>query len=339
MSMMDNVLGVGRYGSVNESVEPELQYDDFDSIESLGESVDPMEFILTSIFENEMNMVNIDTAIMCEEYSYLRENGSEMVYEAVSISSIIEKCKAGVLKLWEKIKAFLKKAQEKIITKMDDAFLRKYESKAKGKYGSVKGYEGLFNLDSWKGDAKAQFEIIAGIANDVYQNATDTVNPKFKKYEEFIRDDAGGEDMNRLTIEGMFKDIKKNKKDIKSFSADKAIEVFKNILKSKNEIKKAYEDSKKTVDLQLKALKKMESVAKKFRVLPTETSEKIHEGVKAINKMGSWLAAANRAYMKVMGMAKSQAKAVIVSAAAKDIGTANESSLGVGGFIDSVQIM
>ena len=66
MSMFDDVvLGLGRTGYVNESVEPELQDEEFDSIEGLDESVDPMEYITNAIYINEMNMSNLDKAIMC----------------------------------------------------------------------------------------------------------------------------------------------------------------------------------------------------------------------------------------------------------------------------------
>lgn len=330
MSMFDDVLGLGRTDYVNESVEPELANDDFDSVETLDESVDPMEYMLTAVFENEMNMVNIDNAIMCEEYSYLKEHGTEMIYEAVSISAIIEKAKKAVMSLWKKIQSFLKKAQDKLTSKMDTAFLRKYESKAKGKKATVNGYDMLFNLDAWKADAKKSFELLQDAANKVYRDAT-ADKPVFPNVDEFMKkyeDEKGN-------AKAVFGDIKKSR-EMTTFSADKAIEVFKSIGDAKSEIKTAYEESKKNINLQLKALKRMESVAKKAKVLPTEASGKVHQAVKVVNKLGSALAFVNRMYIRTISMAKSQAKAVIIAAAAKDV--AKESTV-YGGYIDNTEIL
>ena len=330
MSMFDDVLGLGRTDYVNESVEPELANDDFDSVETLDESVDPMEYMLTAVFENEMNMVNIDNAIMCEEYSYLKEHGTEMIYEAVSISAIIEKAKKAVMSLWKKIQSFLKKAQDKLTSKMDTAFLRKYESKAKGKKATVNGFDVLFNIDAWKADAKKIFEQLQDAANKVYRDAT-ADKPVFPNVDEFMKkykDEKGN-------AKELFGDIKKAR-EMTTFSADEAIDVFKSIGDAKSEIKTAYEESKKNINLQLKALKKMESVAKKAKVLPTEASGKVHQAVKVVNKLGSALAFANRMYIRTISMAKSQAKAVIIAAAAKDV--AKESTV-YGGYIGNTEIL
>lgn len=331
MSMFDDVLGLGRTAAIDEAVEPELENDDFDSVESLDESVDPMDYILTAVFENEMNMANLDAAIMCEEYKYLKENGTEMVYEAVSISAIIEKAKKVVMSLWKKIQSFLKKAQEKLTSKMDASFLKKYEDKARGKKGTVSGYPELFDLSQCRSTASTGFKEIEKAANMVYVAAT-ADNPTFPDVDKFMRDYQEGKD----SFKTGFKDAKSEKKTV-ALSADKAIEVFKSIGDAKSDIKTAYNESKKNINLQLKALKKMESVAKKAKVLPTEASGNIHKAVKVVNKLGSFLAMLNRSYMKVLSMSKSQAKAVIIAAAAKDV--AKESTVITGGFLDNAEVL
>lgn len=331
MSMFDDVLGLGRTAAIDEAVEPELENDDFDSVESLDESVDPMDYILTAVFENEMNMANLDAAIMCEEYSYLKENGTEMVYEAVSISSIIEKAKKAVMSLWKKIQSFLKKAQDKLTSKLDNAFLKKYEDKAKGKKGTINGYDDLFKLSAWQNDAKKGFADLEKAANIVYQAAT-ADNPVFPNVDEFMKSYSS----NKENAKEFFKSIK-DSKQMTTFSADEAITVFKSIGDAKSDIKTAYDSSKKNINLQLKALKKMESVAKKARIIPTKASGNIHKAVKVVNKIGSALAMLNRMYVRTINMAKSQAKAVIVAAAAKDV--AKESTIITGGFLDSTEIL
>ena len=173
MSMMDNILGMGRYGYVNESWEPELQYDDVDSVEPLARGVDSMEFMMESIFNNELNMRNLDTAIMCEEYAYLRENGTEMVYEAGTITNIIEKAKKAILKLWNDIQKFLKDQIEKFTSKAEDRFLKKYESKAKDKKVKIKGDPNLFTygVESTVGDITKLLQALETSAKEIADNA------------------------------------------------------------------------------------------------------------------------------------------------------------------------
>lgn len=332
MSMFDDVLGLGRTAPVNEAVEPELANDDFDSVESLDESVDPMEFILTAAFENKMNMVNIDNAIMCEEYSYLKEHGEEMVYEEVSISSIIQRAKNAVMSLWNKIQSFLKKAQEKFATKLDNAFLKKYEDKAKGKKGTINGYDDIFDIAGIKKNASELFKTMEDAATVVYTAATQD-NPTFPDSEEVKTKYSES----KKKMKSVFSDAKKNKQMI-TLSADEALSVFKSIGDAKKDIKMAYDESKKNINIQLKALKKMESVAKKAKVIPTKASANIHKSVKTVNTIGSLLAMTNRAYVRALNMAKAQAKAVIIAAAAKSV-SSESAEVTTGGFLDSVEIL
>lgn len=363
MSMMDNILGMGRYSSVNESWEPELRNDDFDSIEALPSGVDPMEFMMESIFNNELNMRNLDTAIMCEEYTYLRENGTEMVYEAGTISNIIEKAKDTILKIWSDIQKFIKNQIENFTKKSEKDFLRKYKSKATGKTVRVKVCPFLLDSDASPKNVVDEFGVLfiafeecarkvaemargKEVTND---NGEKELKIEYIDSEEIfaktpIEFDALTGKKAKITdvsdINSTLSDLYSEMKDsatLTNCKADTAISYFDDLTNARKELRPLYEDSKKNINQYLKTLKKMESVAKKFRIIPTDTSTEIHKAVRTINKLGSATAATNRFIIKVLNTCKAQYKAVIVSAAAqanKTLDKANESS-----FIESVQII
>lgn len=320
MSMFDDVvLGLGRTGYVNESVEPELQDEEFDSIEGLDESVDPMEYITNAIYVNEMNMSNLDKAIMCEEYMYLREHGTEMVYEAVNIKTIIDKAKNMILSLWNKIKNFLKTQVEKLASKVEKNFLDKYKEKAKkGRSGQIKGYKNFFSKNGISDiidDADDGFNGLYEMASSVNTWAAKAAETKGSKNPDY---DAFKTRVDKVikTYTDEMSTIEKESSKVITVSADSAITVFEGILNAKKEIKKLYDQSKKNIDQELKVIKQLERTYKNHKVFSTEESKKVHSCVRMINYLGGCLATINRLSVRKISMAKAQAKAAIISAAA-----------------------
>ena len=333
MSMFDDVLGFGRT-SVAESMEvdtlePEIAGMSLEEAADIDE--DPMDFMLSVAYENEMNMMNLNAAIVAEEYIYLRENGEEMVTEAGKIESIISRFKEGVQKLWAKIQSFFKTIINKIdgALKLDDRFLAKYEKKAAGKTGLVKGSSALLNLTAAKNAAKDMMTKIATESSNVFDKLSkDDTSTKMEDVMKNIANDlrlhydgGGNVGVDASPKELMAAILKGYKPEDNAKphqeSADKAIEAFKASKGVKKDIKECYDENKKAINSQIKAAKKMESVAKKFKVLPTEQSRAIHGTVKILNKLGSILTLVNRTYVKVINMSRSYCKAVIVAAAAK----------------------
>ena len=313
MSMFDDVLGLGRTAVIDEAVEPELENSTIDSAMDLDDGVDPMEFMIEAMYENELNMRNLDTAIMCEEYNYFRENGSEMVYEAGTFSNIIEKAKKAVLNMWNKIQAFIKKQIKKFTDARDKAFLDKYQKRAlKGKTASIEGYADAMG-DTFDADTKATFEELSGLAKTL----TDAAVNASKKGDYTDRDKVEKK-LAKKSSEGYYY-ITLGKKKTMNVSAADAVKTFKNTAKAKERLQKVYDSSKKVVNDQLKILKQCENAAKKFKVLPTETSSKLHGVVKGVNLISSRLAIANREFVKLINIERAQAKAVIISAAAKAV--------------------
>lgn len=335
MSMFDDVLGFGR-SSVMESMtggfEPELEETTLESVSALDESVDPMDFILQVAYENEMNMKNLDMAIMAEEYMFLRESGQEMVYEGSAITSIIDKFKAGVKWLWENIQKFFKSVMKKIddALKLDQRFLDKYKKKAAGKTAMIAGNKALMDIDSAKTQAELLMNKIADKSREVFDELEKNDNAiSYDTIDDIMKDLGIGENYFSNAIKGVAP-----KKEQQKFSADDAITQFEKSKKVKDGIKKIYSDNKKVINEHIKAAKKMESAAKKHKIVPTETSKAIHSTVKVLNKLGSTLTLTNKTYVKIINLARAQYKAIIVAAAAKATSENTNESVSI---IDSIE--
>lgn len=328
MSMFDDVMGLGR-SSVTEGFtgfEPELEAITLESVEVLDESVDPMDFILQVAYENEINMRNLDMAIIGEEYSHLRTTGQEMVYESGNMESIIAAFKKSINWLWEQIQKFFKTVMEKFdkALKLDERFLKKYEKNAAGKKAIVNGYAPGLTVKIVADRAKSKIERLGAEAERVFdelqKDTTHTPEEELAKI--------------RMTIFGSKEEVKdvllstaesrKGTKENGSYDANKAISEFRESKAQKAELKAIYDKNKKAVNSMLKAAKKMESVAKKARIVPTETSKAIHGSVKVINKLGKYMTMVNRDAVKWINKLRAQDKAIIISAAAKEPKKTNE---------------
>ena len=349
MSMFDDVLGFGR-SSVMESLtddtlEPEIAGMTLEEAADIDE--DPMDFMLRVAYENEMNMMNLDAAIVAEEYLYLRENGEEMVTEAGKIESIISRAKQMIMSLWNKIQSFFKTVLKKIdeALHLDKRFLDKYKSKAVKYSAKVKGDVALLEIENIGDNGIDLLDKLAALGTTIYdrirrdENAkntnVDVVNKIFMK-------EFGGSQEGIETPKDIMKAIlKKNKDDaaMVTVAGKDAVDAFEKSPKVKEKLKKAYDTNKKGINNQLKTVKKMESVAKKFRVIPTDESKYIHVTVKSLNKIGSYMTMVNRTYVKLINRSRSFCKAVIISAAAKadsgDKKAKNEST----SLIDAFEIM
>lgn len=326
MSMFDDVLGFGRTSVMesmsDDALEPEIAGMTLEEAADIDD--DPMDFMLRAAYENEINMNNLETAIVAEEYMYLRENGQEMVTEAGKLESIVTRFKAMVQKLWGKIQSFFKTVMRKIdeALKLDQRFLDKYEKKAAGKTGKAKGDEYLFNVGDISSSGKRILDDLAEAGNVVKKLIDDDQEVDFKQTMKSIRLDVMMTGDENVTEKDMLKAMIKGYKEgreVGSFSADKAITAFKASKGAKEDLKKAYDTNKKGINAQLKAAKAMETRAKKFKVVPTKTSKSIHGGVKTLNKIGSIMTLVNRTFVKLINMSRSFCKAVIVAAAAKEV--------------------
>ena len=346
--MVLDVMGLGRSYLSESSLEPELQYDDLDSIDPIDESVMTCdEFMLAVAYQCEANMHAIDMAIAGTEYMALRETGQEMVWEGFSIQSIIDKAKQGVQWLWGQIQKFFKTVIDKFNSWRIDNFLKKYKKDAEDKTVNIKTKLVLTTkigttdinmmelgkiLDTWN-----PFDKLATEANNVvksYQVIADQkdsgkgvedVDAKLKTISSTVFNDIKAKDgkdfdnageaikalMDSLGIKGTSNEV--NDVQIETNSAIKFLETF---VKDKRKIKDMYEENKKKINDDLKNLKKFEKTVKDHKIFSNDASKAVHNGVKVVQKTGKWLTMCNKALIKAMNAYCGLARKAVVAAAA-----------------------
>lgn len=365
MSMFDDVLGMGRTSSVMEgALEPEVEAITMESVADIPDYMDPMEFMTQVACEQELNMQRLDMAILGEEYMYLRENGTEMVNEAVTIQGVIDKFKKGIDWLWGKITSFFKEVQKKFdeALKLDQRFLDKYKKKASEYTGEPIHYKARWNVGA------LTFEELKEKATKLYGNLEKAASQTFANIEKIGKDSTFDAEMDKAMrivyadgatpikdgtrtsslMKALLKDYKDSDKQANqvcypgSQGVDRVIKAFEGSKAIKAQVKQAYADNKKNINIYYKAAKKMESLSKKYRVLPTDQSKGIHIGVKVINRLGKELTIANKTYIKLINMHRSLCKQIIVKAATKNadsgaIAKAKEIQHNSASLIESVQ--
>lgn len=352
MSILNDVFGLGR-SSVTESfyddnIEPEIRDMTLENAADIDD--DPMDYMMQVAYENEINMKNIDMAIIAEEYCYLRENGQELVYEATSISTIIEKFKQAVKNLWSRIQSFFKKVLKDLKEKinLDKRFLDKYGKRAlKGGTGVVKGNSNLFNIDAAVSSMETTLGDLKDESDSIYErlvkDETLQVDKEWKRilkniFKETAKENkVRGNYTEKDVMNAWLKSGSETKSDEKAqpFEAKKAIAAFKKSDALLQKLKKTYDKNKEVVNSHLKAAKTMEANAKKFKVLPTDQSKAIHGGITILNKIGSTMTLVDRAAVKLVHRSRAFCKAVIVAAASKTVDVKKESA----SFIDDLELL
>ena len=124
-------------------------YSIHESNESLLSNMEPYEIYtenfyeagLQIAYETAVNQHNLMKAIGIQELAALEETGEEIVYEAVNVKGIIDKMKAAIMKLWNKIKALVAKFAAKFQSYGGDdkKFVDRYKKQIL--MGSAKGLE------------------------------------------------------------------------------------------------------------------------------------------------------------------------------------------------------
>lgn len=150
----------------------------------MDESVEPCHednFLVASArvcAESTENMNRIMKACAIQEFCYFEENGVELVYEAGTATSFIEKAKSFFLNLWKKIQGIFKKAIMMFSskTKDDKEFLNKYKKElntaSSGTFGDteIDIYDYVFYSHNNIGSINSAYNknnLLAATANDV----------------------------------------------------------------------------------------------------------------------------------------------------------------------------
>lgn len=127
----DTILGMGRTSVLESAVDPEIEEITPDTVEECAG--DPFEFLTGAYYESEMNMTHINQAVMVCEYTYLKETGNEMIFEANVVTNMFKNIGEGIKRAWKKICEFFKSIFSWLDDKIrnDQAFVTKYESTIK----------------------------------------------------------------------------------------------------------------------------------------------------------------------------------------------------------------
>lgn len=101
-----------------------------DDVEFVDNGIeDVMESALHNIYESDQNLHNMMKGIGVAELAVYEQTGQDIVYEAGTASSVFARIKAGLKKIWEKIKSLFTKFFAKLRSygKDDKAFISKYQ--------------------------------------------------------------------------------------------------------------------------------------------------------------------------------------------------------------------
>lgn len=360
MSMVNDIMGLGRsaYVESTDTLEPEIADMRLEDAEELEEGTDLMDFMNQVAFECDMNMKDLEMAVIADEYNYLRENGEEMIYEDSRMQSFINKFKEITKKIWAQIQKFYKAAMKKVdeFLHNDKKFIDKYKKKANG----PGAYRGVPKSELDEAMSTVIYSIDAmtthstGIGQEMFQNAkhfemkdyndksdgfSDKAVKNFKKHD-YSTKSSDSENYSKMVskakksiFKGAFEKYKfkdgsvnnvyagliktlKQRSGIVKMNGELACKELKDLGKYRARFKKTYDASKKLINAHLKNAKKAESLAKRFRVVPTKLSTTIHTVVKVLNLISKWCTQASRCGFTILNMERNMLKAAIVSSAA-----------------------
>ena len=130
--MLTDMLGLGRtaFTAVNEGayILPEVEEITLESVEDIDG--DPFEFMVSAVYENELNFERIEKAMILDEYAYLLENGQEMVFEAGKLKGYFEKARTAILNVLKNITKFFKAVFAKLtdVVRNNEKWSKKYQT-------------------------------------------------------------------------------------------------------------------------------------------------------------------------------------------------------------------
>ena len=347
----DTLFGLGRsMSSVTEgAMDPEIEAITMESVEECAG--DPFEFATAIMYENEMAMQNLDMAVMCCEYAYLKENGTEMVYEAGVLKNFFESAKKKVKEWWEKIVKFFKKVFNYVanFVRTDAQFVKKYEEAAK-KAGTVSGleFEG-YNYDpkvpekmiSTIGDAIEDVDADSFADNESVTTALDTLRGAVCK-------DGNSSAASSIKAEDFSDELDKalrggaaDKVDIKSFDCVKAIAEIKDAKNTKKHLQAMYDVLKKMASTMIATMKMTETEvdkeAKKDDDAAKTASKAAHNAISAISSMRAMATLVCNKGAKMITASNRQNRAFLTKALAKANGKkddAAKTSVGESAYAD-----
>lgn len=352
--MVGDVLGMGRSsvleGFMGGSVDPEIEAITLESVSEIPDFVDPASYAMQLAYACEMNLTSMNLDILAEEYVYLRENGTEMVYESVNLSNIVKRFKEWVKKLWEKITSFFKTlfvkigAQTTSVKKMLEVYK---DAGAKSDSVTVSTIVPAKTTPSGVGDkAETIINNIYKAVNDLYGKMKGSEEEKAGTFtEEQLKKQKTGDDLKALsnTVVGsdectqktVAKKLGVEDKDKVSMTGKEAYASLKEYVGAEGEFKSVYAVNKGVIDGMIKAAKELERmVGTQSKMSGTsDTATKaargrdrfIHYNITIMTKLGAWMNIVNSATVAAMNACLSRDKFVLAKIKSGKSGSTNES--------------
>ena len=273
----DTILGMGRTSVFESAVDPEIEAVTPDTVEECAG--DPFEFLTAAYYESQLDMVNINQAIMVCEYAYLKENGQEMVYEANVVTSMFKKIGEKIKAAWKKICQFFKSIFTWLdgVVRNDKKFVEKYESKIKDidsvDIGSFNGYTYADKSTSFdvKGNsiiaaASAMFTKISNKAKALKNDKDITKDTKVEDVLDAFRGSLLGESSIKsdALAEKLTKKFRGDEVSASTFNnaqLSNMLEIIKNTKATKAHLNTIYKECKGAVDAMLSFAKASEQEA------------------------------------------------------------------------------
>lgn len=269
-------LGASRY--LNEADLAE-EMDRLEAMPAAEMEGDIEDMYVEAMVANEKNLNTIMMSVVAEEYQYLLENGTEMVYEGAKLDAFFEKVKSFLDKAWQKIRSIFDKALNNIKawTATDAKFVQKYKKQIEAATGNI-----CKIADSYKIDKST---LTSNVYSDVATNMRGVINIKKKGAE------AGKEDITdwiSLKIYGVYGQTREEaltvyknkiglgKKDVVDISGKEVVAELENGKTNKNNIKIWYNDAKKAIASMKKQVEDAKREAAKKSTVDDSSSSYSH---------------------------------------------------------------
>ena len=330
----DTILGMGRTSVFESCIDADIDAVTPDT--TIEECVgDPFEFLSGVYYESELNMTKIDQAIMVCEYTYLKETGTEMVYEANVVKTMFQKVQDGVKKAWNKICAFFKGVFTWLesAVRSDKKFVEKYGPKIK-EIGSVeikdfKGFtycagENAADIGTVADNATKMLNSLKSSAQSA--NSTVTNDTKTEDYLNSIRGNIVGDNSGVSSSdfsEKLTKYFRGKEMSGGTFSQaqlNTMLDIIKDTKKTKSALNVVYTQCKGSIDALLKTAKAAEkdaAVQEGKKANESDMSKTWHARATVLNSLTGITTIVNNKACKAITAQNRQCRAIIGKAVTK----------------------
>lgn len=363
----DTIFSMNRTSLLEGSVDPDIADVTPDTVME-GCTGDPFEFLTSVYYESQLNMININQAVMVCEYAYLKDNGSEMVYESNVVTKMFGSIKDHIVNVWRKICAFFKSIFTWLenIRKTDEQFVSKYDSKLR----EIRKGKKSVDIGKFKGYTYAAKKHIIAMGKDISTVATDQFKLLENRAAAYGLDSRLGTEDGETDIEGLMDKVRGSMVGEASVSSSefnnkmtefyrgeettqhefsgKELQDMLNVISStkitKADINVVYTKCKSYIDTLLNAAKKSETDAKKDKGKDSSAAKNYHARATILNSLTGLATVVSNKATKSITAHNRQCRAIISKAVAKydsdspknDTDKSKAKATGESAFVDSV---